>query len=282
VTQAVSAGEFGAQAVALAVAFVKRRAPLESPTVGVVLGSGLGGFASSLVEKVGVAYSEIPGFPRSTVEGHSGRLLLAEHAGVSLVVMQGRVHLYEGYSPQAVVFPIRVMAGLGAKTMIVTNAAGSVNPAYDEREIMLIRDHLNLSGHNALYGPNEASFGPRFPDMSTAYDPGLREKAKAVASKLGMKVQEGVYAGLLGPSYETPAEIRMLGILGADAVGMSTVNEVIAANHLGAKCLGISAISNKGAGLSKGPLSHEEVKAAGDAMQSSLTALLLGFIETQR
>lgn len=270
---------YGAAAVDQAVAFVRSRLPGFAPRIGVVLGSGLGGFASALTERAAVPYAEIPGFPRSTVEGHSGRLLLAEHQGVPLVVMQGRVHLYEGYAAQAVVFPVRVLVRLGAQTLIVTNAAGSVNPAYDEREVMLLSDHLNLTGTNALYGPNEASFGPRFPDMSEAYDRGLREKAKGVAARLGLKVQEGVYAGLLGPSYETPAEIRMLGRLGADAVGMSTVNEVIAARHLGAKVLGVSAISNKGAGLSKGPLSHEEVKAAGDAMQSSLTGLLLGTIE---
>ena len=270
---------YGAAAVDHAVAFVRSRLAGFTPKIGVVLGSGLGGFASALTERAAVSYADIPGFPRSTVEGHSGRLLLAEHQGVPLVVMQGRVHLYEGYPAQAVVFPVRVLVRLGAQTLIVTNAAGSVNPAYDEREVMLLSDHLNLTGTNALYGPNEASFGPRFPDMSEAYDRGLREKAKGVADRLGLKVQEGVYAGLLGPSYETPAEIRMLGRLGADAVGMSTVNEVIAARHLGAKVLGVSAISNKGAGLSKGPLSHEEVKAAGDAMQSSLTGLLLGTIE---
>lgn len=270
---------YGAAAVDQAVAYVRARLPGFQPRIGVVLGSGLGGFASALSERAAVPYSEIPGFPRSTVEGHSGRLLLAEHRGVPLVVMQGRVHLYEGYPAQAVVFPVRVLVRLGAQVLIVTNAAGSVNPAYDEREVMLLSDHLNLTGTNALYGPNEAAFGPRFPDMSEAYDRGLREKAKEVAGRLGLKLQEGVYAGLLGPSYETPAEIRMLGRLGADAVGMSTVNEVIAARHLGAKVLGISAISNKGAGLSKGPLSHEEVKAAGDAMQSSLTGLLLGTIE---
>ncbi|MBK6684828.1 MAG: purine-nucleoside phosphorylase [Deltaproteobacteria bacterium] len=270
---------YGAAAVDQAVAFVRSRLAGFVPRIGVVLGSGLGGFASALTERAAISYADIPGFPRSTVEGHSGRLLLAEHQGVPLVVMQGRVHLYEGYPAQAVVFPVRVLVRLGAQILIVTNAAGSVNPAYDEREVMLLTDHLNLTGTNALYGPNEATFGPRFPDMSEAYDRGLREKAKGVAGRLGLKVQEGVYAGLLGPSYETPAEIRMLGRLGADAVGMSTVNEVIAARHLGAKVLGISAISNKGAGLSKGPLSHDEVKAAGDAMQSSLTGLLLGTIE---
>ena len=270
---------YGAAAVDHAVAFVRSRLAGFTPKIGVVLGSGLGGFASALTERAAVSYADIPGFPRSTVEGHSGRLLLAEHQGVPLVVMQGRVHLYEGYPAQAVVFPVRVLVRLGAQTLIVTNAAGSVNPAYDEREVMLLSDHLNLTGTNALYGPNEASFGPRFPDMSEAYDRGLREKAKGVADRLGLKVQEGVYAGLLGPSYETPAEIRMLGRLVADAVGMSTFNWAIAARHLGAKVLGVSAISNKGAGLSKGPLSHEEVKAAGDAMQSSLTGLLLCTIE---
>lgn len=270
---------YGAAAIEGAVDFVRARLPGFRPQLGVVLGSGLGGFAAALKELHAVPYAEIPGFPRSTVEGHSGRLVLAEHRGIPVVVMQGRVHLYEGYSAQAVVFPVRVLVRLGAGQLIVTNAAGSVNPAYDEREVMLISDHLNLTGHNALYGPNDASLGPRFPDMSEAYDRALRATARKVAEGLGLKVQEGVYAGLLGPSYETPAEIRMLGRLGADAVGMSTVNEVIAARHLGAKVLGISAISNKGAGLSKGPLSHEEVKAAGDAMQSALTSLLLGFIE---
>jgi purine-nucleoside phosphorylase len=261
-----------------AVAYVQAAVPGPAPRMGIVLGSGLGDLVEAMTVAGSVAYADIPGFPRSTVEGHAGKLVIGELGGVRVAVMQGRVHLYEGYPIADVVFPTRVLVKLGVEGIIVTNAAGSVNPAYDEREIMLIRDHINLSGHNPLFGPNDATLGPRFPDMSTAYDEAYRAAARAAGAELGLPLREGVYVGLMGPSYETPAEVQMLHRLGGDAVGMSTVNEVIAARHMGVRVLGISCISNKGAGLSKTPLSHDEVKAAGEALKDSVIALVRGVV----
>lgn len=262
-----------------AVDAIREAVPDAQPTVGIVLGSGLGGLVDGM-EVIGtVPYRNIPGFPSSTVEGHAGRLVIGKLGGLTLAAMQGRVHLYEGYSPAEVVFPIRVLVRLGASRLIVTNAAGGVNPDFDEKEIMLITDQLNLSGSNPLCGENDLALGPRFPDMTDPYDPGLLQLTREVADEIGLKLREGVYAGLLGPSYETPAEVRMLGRLGADAVGMSTVLEVIAARHMGATVLGMSCISNKGAGLSAGPLSHEEVKAAGAAVQADFIRLVTAVIE---
>ncbi|MFO0724647.1 MAG: purine-nucleoside phosphorylase [Myxococcota bacterium] len=249
-----------------------------APTAGVVLGSGLGSALRGLKVRRAVPYAEIPGFLPSSVEGHAGRLLFGRLAGVDLVVMQGRVHLYEGHAPTDVVLPIRVLIGLGARTLVVTNAAGGANPSLLAGDLMLIKDHLNLTGKNPLVGKNEATFGPRFPDMSEAYDLGLRRLAHEVAGTQGFSLREGVYAGLLGPSYETPAEVRMLHGLGADAVGMSTVLEVIAARHLGAKVLGISCISNQGAGISASPLSHAEVQAAARGIEARLLALVTGVL----
>ncbi len=246
------------------------------PKLGVVLGSGLGGLVDAMDGRIEIPYQEIPGFAQSTVAGHAGKLVLGTLGGVPMAAMQGRVHLYEGYDLAEVVFPIRVLIKLGVEGVVVTNAAGSVNPAFDEREIMLITDHLNLSTMNPLVGKNDPDVGLRFPDMSTAYDLEYLQVARRVAKDMGLKVQEGVYAGLLGPSYETPAEVRMLHILGGDAVGMSTVNEVIAARHMGARVLGISCISNKGAGLSSTPLNHEEVKEAGQALQGKVIDLVRG------
>lgn len=266
-------------AIGRAVDFIRQSISPLVPRVGIVLGSGLGALVDVVDTEAVVPYGDIPGFPRSTVEGHSGKLVLGTLGGLPVAVMAGRVHLYEGYSPQAVVFPVRVLVRLGASTLIVTNAAGSVNPEFDEREIMLISDHLNMTGTNPLHGPNDLALGPRFPDMSDTYDPELRQIARGVAEERGLHLREGVYAGLLGPSYETPAEVRMLGVLGADAVGMSTVAEVIAARHMGARILGISCISNKGAGLSSHPLSHEEVKASGRALQDQVIALIRGVVE---
>ena len=265
-------------ALETAVAYVQAAVPGPAPRMGIVLGSGLGDLVEAMDVAGAVPYAEIPGFARSTVEGHAGQLVIGDLGGVRVAVMQGRVHLYEGYPISEVVFPVRVLVRLGVEGVIVTNAAGSVNPEYDEREIMLIRDHINLSGHNPLYGPNDPQLGPRVPDMSVAYDEAYRAAARQVGQALGLGLREGVYAGLLGPSYETPAEVQMLHRLGGDAVGMSTVNEVIAARHMGARVLGISCISNKGAGLSKRPLSHDEVKAAGEALKDSVIALVRGVV----
>lgn len=257
-----------------AVEAIKNLEPALSPTVGLVLGSGLGAVVDAMKVSRTIPYDDVPGFPRSTVEGHEGELVLGELAGAQVACMRGRVHLYEGYTAQEVVFPTRVLVRLGASSLVVTNAAGAINPEWNEREVMMITDHLNLTGRNPLLGPNDEALGPRFPDMSDAYDLEYREMVREIAEEHGLVLREGVYAGLLGPSYETPAEIRMLGLLGADAVGMSTVLEVVAARHMGARVLGLSCISNKAAGLADAPLSHEEVKAAADAMQSQITALI--------
>jgi purine-nucleoside phosphorylase len=248
------------------------------PAVGLVLGSGLGAFADTLEERTVVPYARIRGMASSAVEGHAGNLVLGRAEGVPVAAMQGRVHLYEGHGPDAVVFGTRLLVHLGASAVIVTNAAGGVAPAFAPGDLMLIEDHLNLTGQSCLVGPNEDAIGPRFPDMTSAYDAELRGIAAEVATGLGFELRRGVYAGLLGPTYETPAEIRMLRTLGADAVGMSTVLEVIAARHMGARCLGISCITNLAAGLSTGPLSHDEVKETADRVRDRFTALLRGVL----
>jgi purine-nucleoside phosphorylase len=250
-----------------------------APEVALVLGSGLGGLADELEGARFVPYTDVPGFPASTVEGHRGRLAFGQLAGRSVVAMQGRVHLYEGYTAADVVFPVRVMLALGARALIVTNAAGGIAPSFRPGDLMLITDHLNLTGTSPLLGAHDPALGPRFPDMSRAYDPELREGARRVAEDAGLQLREGVYAGLLGPSYETPAEVRMLERLGADAVGMSTVLEVVAAVHMGARVLGVSCISNAAAGLSDGPLHHDEVQAAANLAKEELTALVTGVVE---
>lgn len=257
---------------------VRAGAPGAAPEVAIVLGSGLGGLADTLEDARFVPYGALPGFPRSTVEGHRGRLALGRLEGREVVAMQGRVHLYEGYRGADVAFPIRVMLGLGARTLLVTNASGGVNPDFQAGDLMLITDHLNLTGTSPLLGENPAELGPRFPDLSEAYDPGLRDAARAVAAEAGLTLREGVYAGLLGPAYETPAEVRMLRTLGADAVGMSTVLEVIAARHAGARVLGISCIANPAAGLSLVPLRHEDVQSAATAARDRLTTLVRGVV----
>ncbi|MCK6552405.1 purine-nucleoside phosphorylase [Myxococcota bacterium] len=261
-----------------AVDFIRDRVSSVAPRVGIVLGSGLGALVDAIQIAGAISYGEIPGFPPSTVEGHAGRLVLGHLAGVPVAVMQGRVHLYEGYAAREVVFPTRVLVRLGATRLVITNAAGCLNTAFKAREIMMLSDHLNLQGTSALLGKNDDALGPRFPDMTEAYDPEYRRIAREVAEATGVTLREGVYAGLLGPQYETPAEIRMLKAIGADAVGMSTVNEVIAARHMGARVLGLSALSNMAAGISAVPLSHAEVKEAADAMQADLTALISGVV----
>ncbi|MCS7172467.1 MAG: purine-nucleoside phosphorylase [Armatimonadetes bacterium] len=229
------------------------------PEIGVVLGTGLGALVDH-VERVGtVPYAEIPHFPRPTVEGHAQELVLGHLEGKSVAVLRGRVHLYEGYSPQEVVFPVRVLHGLGCRLLLVTNAAGGLNREWRAGDLMVISDHINLQGTNPLLGPNDERLGPRFPDMSRAYDPELVALAERCALLERIPLRKGVYVAVLGPSYETPAELRMLRLLGADAVGMSTVPEVIAARHLGMRVLGISAITDMATGEVVQPVTHEEV-----------------------
>ncbi|MFY9793897.1 MAG: purine-nucleoside phosphorylase [Candidatus Sulfotelmatobacter sp.] len=244
------------------------------PRIGLVLGSGLGGFADSLTDAARIPFHEIPAFPRSTAIGHAGQMVIGNAGTVPVAVMQGRVHLYEGYSPQQVAFPMRVFGRMGIHSVILTNAAGGINLNYQQGALVLIRDHINLQGTNPLVGPNDDRFGVRFPDMTHAYAKDFRAFAKEEAAKLGMNLHEGVYAALLGPSYETPAEINYLRIIGADLVGMSTAFEVIAARHLGIKVLAISCVTNMAAGILDQPLSHQEVMETGERVKSSFEALL--------
>ena len=256
-----------------AVGWLRERTSL-SPRVGVVLGSGLGGFASRLTDRLEIPYETIPHWPVSTAEGHAGRLVLGRLGELLVAVMAGRVHLYEGYRPDQVVFGVRVLGRLGARALVLTNAAGGINPAFQRGLLVLISDHINLQGANPLVGPNEESLGPRFPDMTEAYSVRLRQIARETAAELGIPVAEGVYAAMLGPSYETPAEIRFLRIIGADLVGMSTVPEVIAARHMGLSVLAISCVTNMAAGLAPGPLSHREVLETGEMVRDRLSRLL--------
>jgi purine-nucleoside phosphorylase len=244
------------------------------PQIGLVLGSGLGGFADSLADAARIRYAEIPAFPQSTAIGHAGQMVIGKAGGVPVAVMQGRVHLYEGYSPQEVAFPVRVFGRMGIRAVILTNAAGGINLNYQQGALVLIRDHINLQGANPLSGPNDDRFGVRFPDMTHAYAKSYRELARAEASKLGMTLHEGIYAAMLGPSYETPAEIQYLRTIGADLVGMSTVFEVIAARHMGIKVLAISCVTNMAAGIVDQPLSHQEVMETGERVRISFEALL--------
>jgi purine-nucleoside phosphorylase len=229
------------------------------PELGVILGSGLGAFADLVEEKVVIPYQDIPHFPLSTVEGHAGQLVFGQVQGRLLVVMQGRFHYYEGYTMQEVTFPIRVMQALGVTGLIVTNAAGGINSAFHGGDLILIKDHLNLMGSNPLRGANLSNLGPRFPDMSEGYNLEWRQKALVIAKEVGINPQEGVYVAVSGPNYETPAEIRYLRTIGADMVGMSTVPEVIVANHGGMRVLGISCVTNMAAGILGQKLSHVEV-----------------------
>ncbi len=261
-----------------AAAFVRGRIGDRAPTVGLILGSGLGGFAERLEDAERIEYGDIPHFPVSSVVGHAGRLVVGSLNGVTCVAMQGRTHYYEGKSAQLISFPARVLITLGANTLIITNAAGGVNASFEPGTLMLITDHLNLLPENPLRGVNDDRLGPRFPDMTTAYAPELHEVARAAAAELEVDLAEGVYASLTGPTYETPAEVRMLRTLGADATGMSTVPEVIVANHMGAKVLGISCITNKAAGMSDQPLSHDEVTETATRVRSTFESLLAGIL----
>lgn len=252
------------------------------PEIGLILGSGLGILADLIQDGISIPYQEIPHFPVSTVEGHEGELLLGTIEGRAVVMMKGRFHMYEGYGPQLTAFPVRVMKQLGIQSLLVTNAAGGVNTSYQAGDLMVISDHLNLTGQNPLIGPNDAGLGVRFPDMSEAYSRRLREIAKQTAAKQGFSLQEGVYAGLLGPNYETPAEIVMLRTLGADAVGMSTVSEVIVARHAGIEVLGFSCITNMAAGILNQPLSHSEVMETAEKVREQFLKLVLAIIPDRK
>jgi purine-nucleoside phosphorylase len=271
----MSEGEF--EKVQQAAHLIEGRTTLR-PRIGLVLGSGLGAFADGLHDATVIPYQQIPHFPVSTAVGHAGRLVVGQCAKIPVAVMQGRVHFYEGYSLREVTFPIRVLGALGIRALVFTNAAGGINRKLRARGLLLIRDHLNFQGSNPLLGANDQRFGPRFPDMTEAYSKRFRTTAKQVARKLRLRLFEGVYAALHGPSYETPAEIRALARLGADVVGMSTVPEVIVANHMGIEVLGISCVTNMAAGISKKKINHDEVLEAGERVGRQFAAFLRALI----
>jgi purine-nucleoside phosphorylase len=259
-------------------AFVRERLGPRAPQVGLILGSGLGKFAETLEDAVAIDYADIPHFPRASVVGHAGRLVCGTRAGVSCLAMQGRVHLYEGHPAAQVTFPARTLIALGARTLLITNAAGGMHADWEPGTFMLIRDHINLMHDHPLRGPNDERIGPRFPDMTRAYDPALRELARRAAARAGVPLQEGVYVASTGPTYETPAEIRMMRAMGADACGMSTVPEVIVASHMGARVLGISCITNKAAGITGQPLSHDEVTHTAERVRTRFQSLIEGIL----
>ena len=250
----------------------------ETPRLGLILGSGLGYYADTFRERTVIPYDKLPHFPRSGVPGHAGNLVLGAAEGIPAVALQGRAHLYEGYTMAEVAFPVRVLGALGIRQLIVTNAAGGIDQEFKPGDLMLITDHINLMGGNPLIGSNIDELGPRFPDMSEAYDPAMREITMRAAAERGIALREGVYAGLTGPAYETPAEIRMCRILGADAVGMSTVPEVMVANHMGIRVLGISCITNMAAGMMPRKLSHAEVMETAHRVRERFISLLRGTI----
>ena len=265
------------QMIEQAAALLARRLPF-TPAVGLVLGSGLGGLADKLDQPVYIPYSEVPGFAASTAPGHAGRFAAGFLAGRPVLCMQGRLHFYEGHSMADIAFPVRVMKQLGVQALILTNAAGGVNTGFSVGDLMVIEDHINFMGQNPLTGPNEDSIGPRFCDMTFAYAPALRRLAFEVAAQQGVSLQKGVYLGYMGPSFETPAEIRAFRALGADAVGMSTVPEVIAASHCGLPVLAISMITNMAAGIEQKQLSGDEVIATADRRAKVLLALVEGVV----
>ena len=240
----------------------------------IVLGSGLGAFADALTDATAIPYGEIPGFARSTVEGHAGRLVIGKAGDTTLAAMQGRFHFYEGYSLEDVTFPIRVLKMLGVRTLVLTNAAGALNTEFAPGSLMVISDHINLLGANPLTGRNDSRFGPRFPDLTSVYAPELQNMVIEEARAMGMELRRGIYAALTGPSYETPAEIHMVRTLGADAVGMSTVPEAIVARHMDMQVIGISCITNLAAGVSNRPIDHSQVMAIGESVRGQFTELL--------
>jgi len=244
------------------------------PKIGLVLGSGLGAFADQLTNAARIPYSQIPAFPRSTAIGHAGQMVIGKAGDIPLAAMQGRVHLYEGYTAKEVAFPIRVFGRMGVRAVILTNAAGGINLEYEQGALVVVSDHINLQGHNPLLGPNDDRLGQRFPDMTKAYWRSYREATVEEAGKLGMTVYQGVYAAMLGPSYETPAEIRYLRTIGADLVGMSTISEAVAAVHMGLKVLAISCVTNMAAGILDKPIDHREVLETGERVRDQFEALL--------
>lgn len=265
--------------VKAAAAFVRERVPA-TPDIAIVLGSGLGDFASHVADPVVIPYETIPGWPRSTVVGHAGTLVVGQVRGRRVAVLAGRAHFYEGHPMATVVFATRVMATVGVRTLLLTNAAGGINTSFSEGVLMVIDDHLNLMGTNPLVGPNDERFGLRFPDMTEVYSKRMRAVADRAAAKNGLAIAHGIYAGLHGPSYETPAEIRCLRTIGADAVGMSTVAEAIVARHMGMEVLGISCITNMGAGVLPQPLNHAEVMATAQRVRGAFIALLEEIVGT--
>ncbi|HEX6494111.1 MAG TPA: purine-nucleoside phosphorylase [Acidobacteriaceae bacterium] len=276
-----SALDLAFQETERAAAFVRERIayrPELAPRIAIVLGTGLGGFADRLTDPIAIPYTEIPHFPRPTVDGHAGRLVVGSFAGTPLAVMQGRVHAYEGFTPAQVIFPVRVLARLGIKTLIVTNAAGGIRADLASGQLVLISDHINFTGTHPLTGPNDRRLGERFFDLSDAYSRLLRQLAHRAAAAEGLTLPEGIYLGLGGPSFETPAEIRAFRILGADLVGMSTVHEVIAARHLGMEVLGFSSVTNMAAGVLDEPINHAEVMEIGARVQQTLTRVLAALV----
>jgi purine-nucleoside phosphorylase len=248
------------------------------PGIGLVLGSGLGAFADEFAGAARIEYRTIPHFPVSTAVGHAGRLVIGRVGDVALAAMQGRVHFYEGYSMQEVIFPMRVLARMGIRAVILTNAAGGINTSFQQGCLVVIRDHINLQGANPLIGPNDERFGPRFHDMSNAYEKSWGDAALAEGRRIGVPIFEGVYGALPGPSYETPAEIRAMRAMGCDLAGMSTVPEVIAARHMGLRVLGISCVTNMAAGVLDQPINHEEVLETGERVKEKFVALLRAMI----
>jgi purine-nucleoside phosphorylase len=262
-----------------AVSRIREETDLE-PLVGVILGSGLGGLADEVEARVEITYGELPGWPVSTAVGHAGVLVLGTIAGVPVAAMRGRAHLYEGIGADRVAFGVRVLGRLGIRSLVLTNAAGGIDLDYRPGQLVLVSDHVNLQGTSPLVGPNDDSLGPRFPDMSDAYDSELRARAREAASRLGIELAEGVYAAWLGPQFETPAEIRFLRAVGGDLAGMSTVQEVIAARHMGIRCLAISVVTNMAAGVLDEKIDHEAVLEVGAAAAGDLTSLLRELVPT--
>ena len=256
-----------------ALEFITSRLKLQ-PRVAIVLGSGLGAFADTLEEAVSIPYAEIPGWPQSTAVGHAGKLVVGRAAGVAVAVLAGRAHLYEGYTAQQAAFGVRTLGRMGVRSFVLTNASGGINEEFRPGTLVLLSDHINLMGQNPLSGPNDDSLGPRFPDMSEVYSKAYRAIARETARAMDLELPEGVYAALPGPSYETPAEIRYLRAIGADLVGMSTVPEAIAANHMGLRVLGISCVTNHAAGVVEQKLDHKEVLEVGERMKGTLSELL--------
>lgn len=250
-----------------------------TPKVGIILGSGLGMFVEKVTDKTVIPYNDIPYFGKTTVEGHAGRLILGKLGEVEVAILQGRFHAYEGLPMEEVVFPTRVLATLGIESLILTNAAGGINESYSSGDLVLLTDHINMMGRNPLVGPNISELGPRFPDMTKAYNPELREIVLQTTKELDYSIQQGVYAGVLGPTYETPSEVKMLRIIGADVVGMSTVPESIAANHLGLKVCGISCVTNMAAGIENVKLKHEDIKEEALKVMEKFSSIIAKSVE---